>query len=103
MLQYMDAIYYNALQEEKIMKQFTYIIKDPNGMHARPAAILVSEAKKFNSSIKISANEKLGDLKRILSVLALGATSGTTISLTIDGEDEEIACSTLKICLENNI
>ena len=85
------------------MKQFTYTIADSNGIHARPAAILVKEAKKFNCAVKISANGKSGDLKRILSIMSLGATSGTIISITLEGDDEDIAFLALKACLETNL
>ena len=103
MVQYSNMIYQELVQGALTMKQFTYTIADANGIHARPAAILVKEAKKFNCSVKISANDNLGDLKRILSVMSLGATKGTLISITLEGDDEELAFCALKTCLENNL
>ena len=40
------------------MEKFSYRVKDPAGIHARPAGIIVKEASKYNSDIKIYANEK---------------------------------------------
>ncbi|MDD4321050.1 MAG: HPr family phosphocarrier protein [Acidaminococcaceae bacterium] len=85
------------------MKIFTYTIKDAKGIHARPAAILVREAKKFNSTINITTNDKIGDLKRIFSVMSLGVTVGTTITITLEGDDEEPGFLAIKNCLEINL
>jgi len=85
------------------MKIFTYTIKDTKGIHARPAAILVREAKLFNSTINIMSNDKVGDLKRIFSVMSLGVTVGTTITITVEGDDEEAGFLAIKNCLETNL
>ena len=44
------------------MKEFTYTITDPQGIHARPAGLAVKEAKKFESKITIEKGSKKGDL-----------------------------------------
>ena len=49
------------------MKEFTYTIKDEQGIHARPASILAKEAKKYESSITISKGEKTVDVTRLMS------------------------------------
>ena len=46
------------------MIQFQYTITDPNGLHARPAGLLVKEAQKFSSAVKLTRGEKSADLKR---------------------------------------
>lgn len=51
------------------MKQFTYVITDEAGIHARPAGLLVKEAAKFASSTTIAKGAKKGDLKRIFGVI----------------------------------
>lgn len=84
------------------MKEFTYIIQDPAGIHARPAGILVKQANAFKSSIRITKADKVGDLKRIFSVMALGAKQGDTITLHIEGEDEEQAASAIEACLKEH-
>lgn len=84
------------------MKEFTYIIQDPAGIHARPAGILVKQANTFKSTIRITKADKVGDLKRIFSVMALGAKQGDTVTLHIEGEDEEQAASAIEACLKEN-
>lgn len=66
-------------------------ILNPAGLHARPAALVVERAKAMSSSIKISLNGKTADAKSILSVLALGATTGDVLSITASGDDAEEA------------
>ncbi len=78
------------------MKEFTYKIEQENGLHARPAGALATMARKFTSHIKIKTNEKEADAKRLLSLMSLGAISGTELHFEISGEDEEQAYSELK-------
>lgn len=85
------------------MKQFDYVIQDPEGIHARPAGLLVKEAGKFSSNITISKGEKSGDLKRIFAVMGLAAKKGETITVTADGADEDAAISALKSAFEANL
>lgn len=70
------------------MKEFSYTISDPAGIHARPAGFIVKEAAKYGSDIKISLDGKTADAKKIFSVMALGAKNGDKITVTISGDDE---------------
>ena len=54
------------------MKTFNYVIKDELGIHARPAGLLVKEAAKFQSAVKIAKDGKEVDAKRIFGVMGLG-------------------------------
>ena len=54
------------------MKKFNFTIKDENGIHARPAGLLVKEANKFSSQIEISSNGKTADAKKIFALMSLG-------------------------------
>lgn len=85
------------------MKQFTYVIKDEQGMHARPAGLLVKEAGKFASSVKIGANGKDVDAKRIFGIMSLGIKKGQEVTMTIEGEDEEAAAAALESFMQANI
>lgn len=73
------------------MREFKYTITDPEGIHARPAGLLVAEAKKFNCKIGIKKDEKKGDCKRIFAVMGLGVKTGQEVCLTFEGEDENQA------------
>lgn len=85
------------------MKEFFYAVKDPSGIHARPAGLLVKETNKYQSSIKIEHNEKGADAKRIFAVMALGAKCGDNLKFIIEGSDEENAEKGLKDFLEKNL
>ena len=85
------------------MVQFTYTIKDPAGIHARPAGQLVKLANGFKSSCKVVGNGKKGDLKRIFTVMGMGIKAGMQIQATIEGEDEKAAAEALEKFLKENL
>ena len=59
------------------MKEFSYVITDSEGIHARPAGLLVKEAAKFQSDIKLKKGEKEADAKRIFGVMGLAVKCGS--------------------------
>ena len=79
------------------MKQFFFRVQDPNGLHARPAGQLATFAKRFSSDVRISANGKEVDAKRLLALMSLGAVHGTELRFTVTGEDEEAAVTALEV------
>ncbi len=85
------------------MEQITFIIKDKNGMHARPAGAFVNEAKKFVSSITVFKDGKEANGKRLLSLMGLGATCNSTLIIKIEGEDEKEAVKSIQKVLESNL
>ena len=85
------------------MKSFNYTIKDAQGIHARPAGVLVKEAGRFKSDITIEKDGKKADAKRIFAVMGLGVKSGETITVNIEGEDEDKAASSLQGFVQNNL
>ena len=85
------------------MKQFTYVITDEAGIHARPAGLLVKEAAKFASTTTIAKGAKKGDLKRIFGVMALGVKKGEEITVNCDGADEDAAAAALESFFKVNL
>jgi len=71
------------------VKEFTYMIKDEIGIHARPAGNLVKILKDSKSKVTMECKGKTADAKKIFSLLSLAAKCGDEIKVTIDGEDEE--------------
>lgn len=71
------------------MKEFTYVIKDEIGIHARPAGNLVRVLKDTKSNVTIECKGKRADAKKIFSLLSLAAKKDDEIKIIIDGEDEE--------------
>ena len=83
------------------MKEFTYVIQDKNGMHARPAGRLATFAKQFSARIKVECNGKEADGKRLLALMSLGATKGASLRFVISGEDEQKTAEALEtMCRE---
>lgn len=85
------------------MKEIKYVITDENGIHARPAGILVKKAKEFNSNIKITKVGKSADAKKLFNIMSLAIKQGDEIIVTIDGEDESVATQELQEFLSNNL
>ncbi len=85
------------------MKEFKYVIKDELGIHARPAGLLVKEAAKFQSIIKIAKDGKEADAKRIFGVMGLGVKNGNEVTVTADGADEENAVVALEAFFQANL
>ncbi len=81
------------------MKELIFKINDKNGLHARPAGVLCETAKKFTSDITIVCDGKEANAKRLLSLMALGATSGKELHVTINGDDENEAYEEIKSVL----
>ena len=73
------------------MKEFQYVITDAEGIHARPAGLLVKKAKEFASTITIKKDDKSGDAKKIFSVMGLAAKKGETVTVCVEGADEDTA------------
>ena len=85
------------------MKSFTYVIQDKEGIHARPAGIVVAEAKKFAAAITIENKGKKADLKRIFGVMSLCVKSGETIVVTAEGADEDAAIAAVEKVFKDNL
>lgn len=68
-------------------------------LHARPAASFVKTAMRFRSRVTVAAGSKAADAKSILAVLALGATGGTRLTLSAEGEDAPAALDALASCV----
>jgi phosphocarrier protein HPr len=74
------------------VQEATVTIKNRTGLHARPAALFVQQANKFESKLRVSkagSNEANG--KSILEVLSLGISCGAVITIRAEGEDAEEA------------
>jgi len=85
------------------MKEFTYVITDELGIHARPAGMLVKEAAKFQSDIKIAKGEKAADAKRLFGIMGLAAKKGEELKITAEGADEAEAIATMEAFLKENL
>lgn len=85
------------------MKEFTYTITDPAGIHARPAGILVKTTQPYASEVTIVKGDKEANAKSMLSVMGLGAKNGETITVKVEGADEADAAAELEKFFKENL
>ena len=81
----------------------TVIIKNKQGLHARPAALFVQMANKFNSDITIAKGRNKINGKSIMGIMMLEAGSGSKVIITANGDDAEQAIVELERLLFSDI
>lgn len=79
------------------------LVKNPTGLHLRPAGILCKEAMKFKSHITFQIGDNTANAKSVLSVLGACVKSGDEIELAASGADEEEALAALVSVIDNGL
>ena len=90
-------------KEGNKMRNFQYVIRDEIGIHARPAGLLVKEAKKYESKIVLSTNGKSAEATKLMAVMGLGVKNGQTVEIAVEGTDEDAAYEGMKAFFEQNL
>lgn len=85
------------------MKSFQYVIQDELGLHARPAGMLVKEAKKFDSTVEIKKGEKTVTATQLILLMTMGVKQGEEVQVEVSGSDEEAAFEAMKTFFETNL
>lgn len=85
------------------MKTFTYTIQDEVGIHARPAGLLVKKAKEFQSTITLEKGGKSVNLTKLMAVMGLGVKHGETVTISIEGADEDTAFVEMQAFFQQNL
>jgi phosphocarrier protein len=78
------------------MTQKELTVENRLGLHARPAALVVSEASKYHSDIHLSKDDVEINAKSIMGVMMLAAEKGSSILVTASGEDEQQAVEAIE-------
>ncbi|KQH87552.1 fused PTS fructose transporter subunit IIA/HPr protein [Vibrio sp. Vb2880] len=81
-------------------------IKNSHGLHARPGAMLVAEAKKFESNIKVSnldGDGKAVNAKSLMKVIALGVKHGHQLQFTAEGPDAAQALESIGAAINSGL
>jgi phosphocarrier protein HPr len=87
------------------MAEATIQVKNKVGLHARPAALFVQTANKFQSKVKVKNLTTKGDFvdaKSIIMVLTLGVMKDHEVLIQTDGPDSDAALDALKVLIEND-
>ncbi len=86
------------------MKTIDLVIRDKEGLHARPAGVFNKAAKSFASKITMCKDGKTADMKKIFGMMGLAIKCGDTVTVTCEGSDEDAAIVELeRIFHEMNI
>ena len=78
------------------MKQISVVVIDPVGLHARPATVAVNAASKFKSEVKITYKGRSVNMKSIMGVMSLGNPTQSDVTISCEGEDEDVAVKTIE-------
>ncbi len=86
------------------MPSLTVVVRNPSGLHARPAATFVKAAAGFTSDIRVTNlardSERSASAKSILGVMQLGVACGHELCVEATGEDAEQALNALRSLVE---
>lgn len=83
------------------MKEVNVVVIDPVGLHARPATVAVNAASKYKSDIKVTYKGRTVNMKSIMGVMSIGIPTQSEITISADGEDEEVAIDSIVEVLKN--
>ena len=85
------------------MREIDLVLRNPTGLHARPAKVFVNTAKQFDSDIRVQHGEKKVNAKSAISILTLGVECGNQIHISAEGPDEETALDALRTAVETGL
>ena len=78
------------------MITFSHVIKDVEGLHARPVALIAAESRKWESTITVAGRGLTTDGSDLMGLMGLDARRGDELVITVDGPDEEAAAEALR-------
>ncbi len=84
------------------MKEFTYTITDPVGIHARPAGMLAKKIEELGASVTVVKDGKCVDTRRLIALMQLGIKGGDTVSFRVEGVNEDKNAQLLLEFLKEN-
>ena len=86
------------------MKQFTYAITDPIGIHAHPAGMLAQLAKSFaDSTVTLSKGDQTVKATQLMKLMNLGVKAGDEVTIGVEGGDEDAALAALEAFMKENL
>ncbi len=86
------------------MKQFQYTVTDPMGIHARPAGLLVKAAKGLDSTVTITKEGGASAVcTKLMAVMGLAIKTGNTVTVTVEGGNEEANAATMEQFFKDNL
>jgi phosphotransferase system HPr (HPr) family protein len=85
------------------MREASYTITDPDGIHSRPAGLFALKMREYLSSVTLSHSGQSADGKQLFSILRLRVKHGETVVLRAEGADEDLAMEAAVAWLSRNL
>lgn len=85
------------------MKQFEHTVRTPGGIHARTTGLLVSIANAHRSQVLIQRGTAKADLNRPIELLSMSVRQDETITIVVEGPDEEACCAALNAYMKESV
>lgn len=86
------------------MKTFDYVITDEVGIHARPATLLAKKAKEMSATITlVNKDGKRAEAKKLMAVMGLGIKKGETVTVNVEGENEDAVAAEMETFFKENL
>ncbi len=86
------------------MLQFTHIIRDPLGVHARPAGLLARTAKDYaGTEITIARADQSVKATQLMKLMGMGLRQGDQVTVTAEGADEQAAIAAMQAFFSENL
>ena len=87
------------------MKQFTYTITDPVGIHARPAGLLSSALAALASTVTVTKADgsKSAAATKLMAIMGMGIKTGETVTVTVEGGNEEANAAAMEQFFKENL
>jgi phosphocarrier protein len=86
-----------------MMQEFEYTIKDPIGIHARPAGGLARLCKGFKSAVVFKKGDKAASGNKLIALMAMAVKQGDTVRVAAEGPDEGEAIAELEKYFQENL
>ncbi|HIX13059.1 MAG TPA: HPr family phosphocarrier protein [Candidatus Anaerofilum faecale] len=86
------------------MKSFVYVIKDPLGIHARPAGMLAKAAKPYaDTPITVTKGDKTVKASQLMKLMSLGVKTGDEVTVAAEGPAEDEAIAAMEAFFKENL
>ena len=86
------------------MKSFNFTVKDPMGIHARPAGLLAKMAKPYpDTAITLTKGEKTVKMTQLMMLMGLGVKTGDEVTVSANGASEDAAIAALEKFFQENL
>lgn len=85
------------------MKQFDYTHSGSSWHPCRPAGLLVKEVKKYKSTVTVIKGDKSSNALKLMALMGMGVKCGDTVTVTVEGEDEDTAAPALEAFFKEHL